>query len=234
MTSVQFHAAALAVALVSLPIVAIAQDITAPGGTPPAGTAAVADPRAGEVSDPHGAAPFQLSLWDSVQVIDRSRSIHGLRLALPYGSNWDVHGVDIGFVNRTEHDFEGAQLSLAGFVDGHMKGLQYNWLVSSVGGEVQGVQFGVVNTAGSLEGAQFGAVNHASGGANGAAFGLVNVYEGASVGAELGIVNYASRIEGVQIGLVNVTDHLHGVQIGLVNVARNGFLPVFVIFNAAL
>jgi hypothetical protein len=52
--------------------------------------------------------------------------------------------------------------------------------------------------------------------------------------SELGIVNYASRIEGVQFGLVNVTEHLHGVQIGLVNVARNGFLPVFLIFNAAL
>jgi hypothetical protein len=48
----------------------------------------------------------------------------------------------------------------------------------------------------------------------------VNVYEGSSVGAELGFVNYAKRIEGVQIGLVNV--------------AKNGFLPVFVIFNAAL
>ena len=35
-------------------------------------------------------------------------------------------------------------------------------------------------------------------------------------------------------GIVNVTEHLHGVQIGLVNVARNGLLPVFVIFNAAL
>lgn len=229
MSFVHFRSAALAAVLVSFPMAAFAQDTTTPVGTAP-----VAAPPAGEVSEAHDAAPFQLSLWDSVQVIDKSRSIHGLRLALPYGSNWDMHGLDIGIVNGTEHDLEGAQFSVAGFVDGHMKGLQYNWLVSSVGGEAQGAQFGVVNTAGTLEGAQFGAVNYTREGASGAGFGLVNVYEGQSVGAELGLVNYASRIEGVQIGFVNVTEHLHGVQIGLVNVARNGFLPVFVIFNAAL
>jgi hypothetical protein len=219
MTSVKLHAAALTVALVSLPFAAAAADTTTP---------------VSDASEAHSPAAFQLSLWDSAQIIDRNRSIHGLRLTLPYGRNWDVHGVDIGIVNRTNHDLEGAQFSVAGFVDGQMKGLQYNWLVSSVGGEAQGAQFGVVNSAGSLQGAQFGAVNYAREGATGAGFGFVNVYEGSSVGAELGFVNYAKRIEGVQFGVVNVTDHLHGVQIGLVNVARNGFLPVFVILNAAL
>ncbi|MEO8178039.1 MAG: hypothetical protein ABI895_04325 [Deltaproteobacteria bacterium] len=219
MTSVKLHAAALAVALVSWPIAAAAQDPT---------------PAVSDESEAHSPAAFQLSLWDSVQVTASARSIHGLRLTLPYGRNWDVQGVDIGIVSRTNQDLEGAQFSVVGLVDRHMKGLQYNWLLSSVGGEAQGAQFGVVNTAGALQGAQFGAVNYTRERATGASFAFVNVHEGSSVGAELGIVNYASRIEGVQFGLVNVTEHLHGVQIGLVNVARNGFLPVFVIFNAAL
>jgi hypothetical protein len=218
MTSVKSYAAALAAALVSVPIAAAAQDATAAMGDAPE-------------RDP---AAFQISLWDSVQAVDRERSIHGLRLALPYGRNWDVHGLDIGIVNRVDHDLEGVQWSVAGFVGGDLHGLQYNWLMSSVEGEAEGVQFGVVNSVDALEGAQLGAVNYARDGATGAGFGIVNAYEGASVGAQLGLVNYASRIEGVQFGLVNVTDHLHGVQIGLVNVARNGFLPVFVIFNAAL
>jgi hypothetical protein len=212
------YAATLAAALVSGPIAAAAQEAMTQVGDAPE----------------HDPAAFQISLWDSVQAVDRARSIHGLRLTLPYGRNWDVHGVDVGIVNHVDNDLEGVQWSVAGFVEGDMKGLQYNWLVSSVDGEAQGAQFGVVNSVGALEGAQFGAVNYARDGATGAGFGLVNAYEGASVGAQLGVVNYASRIEGVQFGLVNVTDHLHGVQIGLVNVARNGFLPVFVIFNAAL
>jgi len=219
MTSVQLYAAALAAALVSLPLAAAAED----------NTSSVSD--AEELRDP---AAFQLSLWDSVQIIDRTRPIHGLRLALPYGRNWDVTGVDIGIVNRTDHDLTGAQFAFVGLVDGQMQGLQYNWLLSSVGGRAQGAQFGVVNTAGALEGAQFGAVNYARDGALGASFGIVNVAEGPSEGLELGFVNYASRFEGVQFGIVNVTEHLHGVQVGLVNVARNGFVPVFVIFNAAL
>jgi hypothetical protein len=219
MTSVKLHVAAMAAILISLPVAAAAQDTTT---------------ELSDASEPRDPAAFQLSLWDSVQVVDRTRSIHGLRLTLPYGRNWDVQGVDIGIVNRIEHDFEGAQFSVAGLVDGDMKGLQYNWLVSSVGGEAEGAQFAVVNTVGALHGAQCGAVNYARDGARGAGFGIVNVYGGQSVGAELGLVNYARRIEGVQFGLVNVTEHLHGVQIGLVNVARNGVLPVFVIFNAAL
>jgi hypothetical protein len=219
MTFVQLHAAALAAALVSWPIAAAASDTKAP---------------VSDASEARSPAPVQLSLWDSVQVIDPERSIHGLRLTLPYGRNWDVQGVDIGIVNRVNHDLSGLQLSVAGFVDGQMKGLQYNWLISSVGAEAQGAQFGIVNRVGSLQGVQFGAVNYARDGASGAGFAAVNVYEGPSVGAMLGLVNYASRIEGVQLGVVNVTDHLHGVQIGLVNVASNGFLPVFVIFNAAL
>lgn len=219
MTSVRLYAAALAATLVNLPLVAAAQDTRAAVGE----TQATRDP-----------AVFQLSLWDSVQIIDRSRPIHGLRLALPYARNWDMKGADIGIVNRTDHDLHGAQFSFVGLVDGQMQGLQYNWLLSSVGGETQGAQFGIVNTTGTLEGAQFGGVNYARDGASGASFGLVNVAEGPSQGLELGLVNYASRFEGVQFGIVNVTEHLHGVQIGLVNVARNGFVPVFVIFNAAL
>lgn len=179
-------------------------------------------------------APFQLSLWDSVQVIDSASSIHGVRLALPYGRNWDVHGLDVGVVNRVDHDLLGVQFSLVGIVGGDMKGYQNDWLWGSVSGEMQGVQMSAINVAGSLQGAQLGAVNYARADATGAGIGFVNVSGGQFEGAELGIVNYAPRVEGLQLGVVNVTEHLHGVQIGLVNVAANGFLPVFVILNAAL
>lgn len=226
MNTFKFRAATLAAVLSSLPLAAAAEE--------PASALSNAAAQEPDAAPSNGAAPFQLTLWDSVQVIDATRSIHGVRLALPYGRNWNVYGADIGFVNRVDHDLVGGQLSLAGMVDGDMKGFQNNLFYGSVGGEMQGVQMSAVNSAGSFRGAQFGAVNYARDGANGAGFALVNVYEGPSVGSALGLVNYAPRVEGVQIGVVNVTDHLRGVQIGLVNVATNGFLPVFVIFNAAL
>ena len=34
-----------------------------------------------------------------------------------------------------------------------------------------------------------------------------------------------------QLGFINITDRLKGFQFGFINVARNGFLPVFPIFN---
>lgn len=194
-------------------------------------------PRAAAAQGPDaGARPaaFQLSLWESVQIVDRDRSVHGLRLALPYGRNRDLHGADLGIVARLDGDLVGAQLSVAGIVDGSVKGVQYNWLLSTAGGRVQGLQWSGVNMAGSYEGAQLGLLNYVESASVGARLGVANIALAEVRGAELGVVNYAARVEGVQLGFVNVTEHLHGVQIGLVNVAPNGFLPVFVIFNAAL
>ena len=101
-------------------------------------------------------------------------------------------------------------------------------------GRVEGLQWSGVNMAGSFEGAQLGIINYVESPSIGGRLGFANISLAEMVGADLGAVNYAARVEGVQIGFVNVTEHLHGVQIGLVNVAPNGFLPVFVLFNAAL
>jgi len=194
-------------------------------------TAAAQPPDASGAQEP---AAFQLSVWDSVQIVDRLRPIHGLRLSLPYGRNRELQGADVGIVGRIDGNLEGAQFSVAGLVDGNLTGLQYNWLLSRVGGHLRGAQLGAVNTVGSFEGAQFGFVNYARDGALGAALAFVNVSEGQTTGAEIGLVNYARSVQGLQLGFVNVAEHLHGVQVGLVNVARNGFLPVFIIVNAAL
>jgi hypothetical protein len=181
-----------------------------------------------------GAAPFQFSFWDSAQVIDRERSIHGVRLTLPYGSNRDIHGLDVGIANHTSGDVHGLQLSLGGYVEGELKGLQYNWLLAIAKKDVAGAQTAFYTSAGTLRGAQLGLVNRVVREAVGARLALVNVSETSTFGAEVGLVNYSRSMKGLQLGVVNVTDGLHGVQIGLVNVAKNGFLPVFVIVNAAL
>lgn len=179
-------------------------------------------------------AAIQLSLWESVQIVDRERSVHGFRLVLPYGRNRDLEGADLGIVARLDGNLVGAQLSVAGIIDGNVKGVQYNWLLSTAGGRVQGLQWSGVNMAGSYEGAQLGLLNYVESPSVGGRFAVANIALSEIHGADIGAVNYAARVDGVQIGLVNVAEHLHGVQIGLVNVAPNGFLPVFVLFNAAL
>lgn len=184
--------------------------------------------------DAVSAAPFQVSVWDSVQVVDRERSIHGFRLTLPYGKNRDIRGFDLGIANLASGDLIGVQFSAGGYVEGRLRGLQYDWLLAIVEKDAAGAQFGVYTSAGALQGVQLGLVNHVAGESEGARLSLVNVAEKSSIGAELGIINYAPRMEGLQLGIVNVTDHLNGVQVGLVNVAKNGFLPVFVVVNAAL
>ena len=66
-----------------------------------------------------------------------------------------------------------------------------------------------------------------------ATIGGVCNFGGKIKGAQLGIYNSADHVTGVQIGLVNRTKKLKGLQLGVVNLAGNGFLPVFVGFNAA-
>ena len=77
---------------------------------------------------------------------------------------------------------------------------------------------------------QVGFFNYLDGESVGAQVGTVNIQQ-AGTGFQWGVVNYSPRVKGLQLGLVNVTEELTGLQIGLVNVAKNGFLPVFVIFN---
>jgi len=69
--------------------------------------------------------------------------------------------------------------------------------------------------------------------AHGAQLGLVSYTGGHFMGAQLGwAFNYAKEVTGLQLGIVNYAERLNkGLQIGLVNIAKNGFLPVFVIFN---
>ena len=38
----------------------------------------------------------------------------------------------------------------------------------------------------------------------------------------------------VQLGFINITNEIKGFQFGFVNIAKNGFLPIFPIFNFAV
>lgn len=143
---------------------------------------------------------FELALWSPAQIRSVDDDIRILRLALLYGENVSVKGLDLGLVLRNTGGIsKGLQHSLVGLNDGDFVGWQANF-VSVTRGEFTGLQQGFYNEIGSGEAFQFG------------------------------FINRATSVSGLQIGVVNLADNMYGIQIGLVNVIRSKdsmvFLPI--------
>lgn len=152
---------------------------------------------------------LQLSVWaPKTQLVPPEIAVSGLKLNLPFGSNYNVTGLDLGLVsiNNAQGDELNAKVSA----------LQVN-LWNSTNGEFTGLQVGLVNIADTSNGIEIG--------------GLCNVVHGTSRGITVGLVNTSLEYHGVQIGLINYTEFLTGVQIGLVNIATKSTLPFFPIIN---
>ena len=115
---------------------------------------------------------------------------------------------------------EGARLSLFYGNNTSLKGFDFVLIgVNRLQSDMKGAQLGLVNWAESGEqvGAQLGLVS------------LGSTFKGAQMGWAF---NYSKEVTGLQFGVVNYAERLNkGLQLGLVNIAKNGFLPVFVIFN---
>jgi hypothetical protein len=146
--------------------------------------------------------PFQLALFNPLQIREESASITALRLNIIYGKNVAVTGLDLGIANHcTGGQSVGLQYGLLGFIEGDFLGWQDN-VVSIVFGDFTGFQSGFYNHCGQGEGFQ------------------------------MGFVNRATDMRGLQLGLVNYTETMYGLQVGLVNIIhRKERLPVFVLVN---
>lgn len=147
----------------------------------------------------------------------RSPDVTGMRFSIFHGKNRSQRGFDLGLLSMSETSrFSGFAL-----VSG----------VHRVTGDMSG-------------GAAFSIVNWHSGRDSGMNGAFVNVLEDTQKAFNMGFVNVASRgtavdlggfnmsrSSTVQIGFVNVTDEIKSFQFGFLNIAKNGFLPVFPIFN---
>jgi uncharacterized protein YjbI with pentapeptide repeats len=126
-----------------------------------------------------------------------------------------VKGFRFSLIYGRNYDVEGLDLSLVGLNDNDFKGVQLA-LVGLSNRNFNGLQWATVSwTGGSLEGVQLGFFNGAKD----------------MKWVQFGGVNYSEAAEGLQLSFFNWTESLHGLQIGIVNVAKNGFLPVFPLFN---
>ncbi|MFI5236717.1 MAG: LA_2272 family surface repeat-containing protein [Ignavibacteriales bacterium] len=118
--------------------------------------------------------PFQLSLFNPVQIVPENESVSGIRLNLIYTKNVNVSGFDLGLVNVTT----GKQL-----------GVQWG---------------GVNLTDGGFSGWQSGFVNVSKANFTGLQTSWVNYHDGHFNGLQFSIVNYTETLEGLQLGLINI------------------------------
>ncbi len=117
--------------------------------------------------------PFQIALFAPIQLVPESQSVNVFRFNIIYGSNTEMHGLDIGLVNRTTSGKSTAlQLGFVGWSEGSFSGIQWN-SVNFTRENFKGIQWGLVNYAKSARGLQFG------------------------------FLNYTENMYGVQIGLLN-------------------------------
>lgn len=136
------------------------------------------------------AKPFNLALFNPVQVFDESTPIAGVRLNVIYGKNAAFSGLDVGVINETNGDFTGLQYGIVGIArGGEFLGWQDNWAANYVEGQARGLQSGLFNYADTMVGVQFG------------------------------VVNVSKNMHGFALAFVNSTENLRGLQIGLVNIA---------------
>ena len=151
---------------------------------------------------------LQLSIWaPKVQLVPPEIAVGFLKLNLPYGSNYQVTGIDLGLVSINNSQGDELPAEVTGF--------QLN-LWNATDGNFAGAQIGLINIADNSYGLEIG---------------LGNIAATTSSGCAIGLVNVSHEFNGLEVGLVNYTEFLRGVQIGLVNVAIRSTLPFFPIIN---
>jgi len=180
--------------------------------------------------------PLQISFTQSAQIASSEKSVCGLRLNLPIGSNNNVTGIDIGLIGAAVKS-RGIQLNIINVSDENT-GLQIAGLFNLTE-TVRGIQVAPlanynlgIHTSPDMVGLQLAMfLNNHDGDITGAQIGLFNWATNLH-GVQAGLINNVEySVTGFQVGLVNVAHELKGVQIGLLNIAHNGIQPYFPLIN---
>jgi len=130
---------------------------------------------------------LQISIWaPKTQLVPDYIDVSGLKLNLPYGSNQNMAGLDLGLVS----------------INSNTAALQVN-LFNRASEHFSGVQVGLVNVAGASDGVSVSFFNSTENISRGLDVALVNTSL-EHRGVQVGIVNYTEFLTGFQIGLVNI------------------------------
>ena len=144
-------------------------------------------------------------------------NVKGVRFSLLYGQNQSTRGVDFGILSLSETSRASGVAFIGGvhYVKQEMSSGAAFSIMNYHTGHDSGMNGGFVNI-----------LNDTSGAFN---VGFITYAEGTTM-VDLGGINI-SKSSAVQIGFLNVTDRLKTFQFGFLNMAKNGFLPIFPVFN---
>ena len=185
--------------------------------------------------------PLQIGVVGNLFATD---NVYGLSFAMPisysknnygfasgvWGESKDLRGVQFNLINFA-NELNGVQFGLCGIIkniDGincELYGAQMN--VINISKKLSGYQGGIYNQSERLVGMQSGFINIAI---QGLQLGFVNVFNSKNKLKEVDAYLTDARI---QIGLYNHSNST-AFQIGALNYNKNGFLPIFPLFNFTL
>ena len=156
--------------------------------------------------------------------------IWGLEASWLYSGTELAKGIQASWICCYDKTCDGIQSSFVVCINRElMRGLQAT-LVYSQAGELMGIQGSLVSLADDVYGLQAGLAFARAKDVNGFQASGVCVNSGKLAGVQCNLYGQVGDSRGVQLGIVNVS-HGKGVQFGLVNYIKDGFLPVFPIFN---
>ena len=185
--------------------------------------------------------PCQIGVIGSLFVTE---NVYGLNFALPisysknnygfatgiWGESKDHRGVQLNVINLA-HELDGVQIGVFGMLEetdekcSELAGVQMNLV--NVAETMFGFQSGLYNQSGRLNGMQFGTVNLAD---QGLQLGFVNIFNSRQ---KFKGVDCSQTDARIQVGLYNHSSN-SAFQIGAINYNKNGFLPVFILFNFSI
>ena len=167
-----------------------------------------------------GIVPLAISIVPPAEFPGPDWDVYGVRLNIFVGEHRNVGFVDVGVLgNIVNGNLTGVQLAgiynRVGSSDG---AIEAACIMNDVRHDFCGVQLGLVNrVGGDMEGLQAGVINMTQDGA----------------GIQMGLFNRAERFSGLQIGVANYAYQLEGVQIGVFNVVEDSNIPFMPVLNAA-
>lgn len=189
--------------------------------------------KSGEETSPDGKPTWSDRSFNGFQfsaISNVAAALNGLQVSSIVNMAGRTRGIQIGTLNYAE-EMSGIQIGLgSNRVVGDMRGVQIQgcvmtnpmflyalvYMISSVGGDMTGVQSGVICTSGGLYGLQDGM--------------LLNFAEKCR-GVQLSLINVGQDVRGLQIGVVNYAKNMKGLQLGVVNIIRESPLKFFPLVN---
>ncbi len=195
--------------------------------------------------------PFQLALFEPVQIFSSSYVVKGLNWNFLYSNNVHIYGFDMSPTGATEsRSFGGVQITAAGLSD-EMNGVQFA-LFGDFSNVARGVQFCPIdisfNEMKRFSGFKivgvgpYSEIRHMDGALIAPFFSFTQTMTGfqmslAHCGAEkangfqLGGFIEDGEFNGVQMGLFNRAKKMSGVQFGFLNVCPGNWLPYSFLLN---